>query len=322
MTSRTIMRRMVSMCFIVSHHGVIYLCYHVIFIFVIKIVMFHFISLHFISFHFTSLKFTTLLLFAVVVCCCVQFFKFLFNYKYVLDNEDDGKTSTLDSKKVRCGILFAVFISDEGNEIHDMTFGKKALADKCQCDSKVKPSSCLVTTTTTTIIQKTSIRTLILPSLKAPTNSTIVVQPTAFPSPTLSTYSSSRTESPRSKYWTPTTTSESIKTSNGAGINLKKICITYYSMYYVVTVRLVDVPDVALFIVVVAVVIAVVVTVIVVTVVVIVVTVVVIVVTVVVIVVTVVVVCAYHIKKKFSFVIFFLQMLQVMGCLWRYLLSL
>ena len=100
-------------------------------------------------------------------------------------------------------------------------------------------------------------------------------------------------------------------------------------MYYVVTVRLVDVPDVALFIVVVAVVIAVVVTVIVVTVVVIVVTVVVIVVTVVVIVVTVVVivvtvvvVCAYHIKKKFSFVIFFLQMLQVMGCLWRYLLSL
>ena len=85
-----------------------------------------FTSFYFISFYFSSLHFISL------------YFKFLFNYKYVLDNEDNGKTSTLDSKKVRCSILFAVFVSDKDNEYHDMTFGKKALADKCQCDRKVK----------------------------------------------------------------------------------------------------------------------------------------------------------------------------------------
>ena len=70
-----------------------------------------------------------LLWFVVVACCYVYFFKFLFNYKYVLDNEDDGTKSTL--KKVRCSILFTVFVHDEENENHDMTYGKKALKNKC-----------------------------------------------------------------------------------------------------------------------------------------------------------------------------------------------
>lgn len=42
----------------------------------------------------------------------------------VLDNGDDGKKHTLRSRKVKCSMLFAVYVSNEEKLEHDITYGK------------------------------------------------------------------------------------------------------------------------------------------------------------------------------------------------------
>ena len=52
-------------------------------------------------------------------------YKIILNVKNFVDNEDDGKYRTLNSKRKKCTMLFPVKVTDTAvKEKHDMSYGK------------------------------------------------------------------------------------------------------------------------------------------------------------------------------------------------------
>lgn len=98
------------------------------------------------------------------------------------NNGDDGKESTIRSKKVSCSMLFAVYVSDDESVEHDMTFGKKALTEECKCN---QPHNCPTEATIKTTASTTS-TTSTLTFLEHP----LSVLPTVTASQVLSTQGS------------------------------------------------------------------------------------------------------------------------------------
>ncbi|XP_028393719.1 uncharacterized protein LOC114518028 isoform X2 [Dendronephthya gigantea] len=71
--------------------------------------------------------------------------KYETNKTYVFYSNGNGLKSSLNSKEVKCSMLYAVHIVSREKRVFDVTYGKEVVPSKCECNPAIKPTLGLTT---------------------------------------------------------------------------------------------------------------------------------------------------------------------------------